>query len=157
MENHLNILAESLDKKIQVLQEIQEYNNMQEASFKEDKANLDDFDQAVERKGELIEQLNKLDEGFEILYNNLAEQLKEDKAKYADQIKILQQKINLVTELGVTIQAQEQRNKALIEQFFARERQGIRQGRQSSKVAYDYYKNMNQTNFIPPQFMDSKK
>jgi len=157
MENHLNILAESLDKKIQVLQEIQEYNNMQEASFKEDRANLDDFDQAVERKGELIEQLNKLDEGFEILYNNLAEQLKENREKYAAQIKELQQKIKQVTELGVAIQAQEQRNKALVEQFFARERQGIRQGRQSSKVAYDYYKNMNQTHFVPPQFMDSKK
>lgn len=157
MENHLSILSESLDKKIKVLEEIQKYNEVQEASFKDGKANLDDFDQAVEQKGQLIEKLNKLDEGFEILYANLAEQLKGNKEQYAAQIKVLQQKIKQVTDLGMTIQAQEQRNKALVEQFFAKERQGIRQGRQSSKVAYDYYKNMNQSNFVPPQFMDSKQ
>lgn len=157
MENQLSILSESLDKKIQVLTEIQKYNEVQEASFKEGKANLDDFDNAVEQKGRLIDKLNKLDEGFEILYTNLAEQLKDNKERYASQIKVLQQKIKQVTDLGMSIQAQEQRNKALVEQFFAKERQGIRMGRQSSKAAYDYYKNMNQSNFVPPQFMDSKQ
>lgn len=157
MENHLSILSESLDKKIQVLKEIQKYNEVQEACFQDGKAMLDDFDSAVEHKGKLIEQLTRLDDGFEILYGNLAEQLKDHKERYAAQIRELQQKIKQVTELGVSIQAQEQRNKALIEQFFTKERQGIRQGRKSSKVAYDYYKSMNQSNFVPPQFMDSKQ
>lgn len=157
MENQLNVLSESLDKKIQVLKEIQKYNEVQEACFKDGEANLADFDKAVDQKGMLIEKLNKLDEGFEILYAKLAEQLKENKERYASQIADLQQKIKLVTELGVSIQAQEKRNKALVEQFFVKERHGIRQGRQSSKVAYDYYKNMSQSGFAYSQFMDSKQ
>lgn len=157
MENQLSILAESLDKKIQVLREIQKYNELQEASFQDGKAKLEDFDKAVEQKGILIEKLNKLDEGFEILYAKLAEQLKDNKERYASQIADLQQKIKLVTELGVSIQAQEKRNKALVEQFFAKERHGIRRGRQSSKAAYDYYKNMSQSGYASSQFMDSKQ
>lgn len=157
MENHLNILSESLDKKIRVLKEIQKYNEVQEASFQDNKVNLEDFDKAVEQKGILIEKLNKLDEGFEILYENLAEQLKDNKERYASQIADLQKKIKLVTELGVSIQAQEKRNKALVEQFFAKERRGIRQGRQSSKAAYGYYQNMSRSNYVSPQFMDSKQ
>ncbi len=157
MENQLSILAESLDKKIQVLKEIQKYNEVQEASFQDGKAKLEDFDRAVEQKGILIEKLNKLDEGFEILYAKLAEQLKDNKERYASQIADIQQKIKLVTELGVSVQAQEKRNKALVEQFFAKERRGIRQGRQSSKAAYDYYKNMSQSGYASSQFMDSKQ
>lgn len=157
MDNQLSILSESLDKKIQVLKEIQQYNEVQAASFKDGRANLDEFDQAVEQKGQLIDKLNKLDEGFEILYSNLAEQLKDNKERYASQIREMQMKIKQVTDLGMSIQTQEKRNKALVEQFFAKERQGIRQVRQSSKVAYDYYKNMSQSNFVSPQFMDSKQ
>ena len=69
----------------------------------------------------------------------------------------LQQLVTEVTETSVTIQAQEARNKKLIENFFRKEREGIRVGRQSSKAAYDYYKNMNRSSVVPPQFMDSKK
>ena len=157
MENQLTILSESLDKKLEVLKEIQQYNLQQEKVFTEGTAKIEDFDEAVERKGELIEKLTRLDDGFEALYNRLSEQLSGNREKYAVQIKELQSKIKQVTDLSVTIQAQERRNKALIEKFFSKEREGIRQGRKSSKAALDYYSNMNKSKFVPPQFMDSKK
>ena len=62
-----------------------------------------------------------------------------------------------VTETGVAIQAQEARNKKLIEDYFRREREGIREGRKSSKAAINYYKNMNKSSVVMPYFMDSKK
>lgn len=157
MENQLTILSESLDKKLQVLNEIQEYNRKQEQSFLEETANLDDFDAAIEEKGRLIERLSKLDEGFEAVYGKLAEELKGNREKYKFQIRDLQDKIRQVTELGVTIQAQEQRNKKLVEQYFAKERNHIRQSRKSSKAAYDYYKSMSRSVVAPSQFMDSKQ
>lgn len=157
MDNYLKILEESLRKKLQVLDEIQAYNEKQKQVFQSDSVELDEFDAAVEEKGKLIEQISKLDEGFETLYSNVAKELEDNKEKYAGQIQTLKQLVQQVTEKGVSVQAQEARNKALIEAYFAKERNQLRQGRQSSKVAYDYYKSMSNTNTVPPQFLDSKQ
>ena len=156
MKTQLTILSESLDEKLQVLEEIEKYNLEQEASFSEGRADLAQFDAAIEEKERLIQRLLRLDEGFEALYARLAEELSGSREKYADEIRELQGKIALVTEKSVAVQAQEKRNKALIEQFFSRQREGLRQGRKTSRAALDYYRNMNQTQIVPPQFMDSK-
>lgn len=157
MENQLTILAESLDKKIQVLTEIQEYNKRQEQVFSAEKVDMDGFDAAVEEKGKLIEKLSLLDSGFETMYGKLSEQLKDNRAKYANEIRALQEKITTITEMSVTIQAQEKRNKQLIEQYFAKERMGLQQNRKASKAAYDYYRKVSNASFVQPQFYDSKK
>lgn len=157
MDNYLKILEESLHKKLQVLDEIQVYNEKQKQIFQSDFVELDEFDAAVEEKGKLIEQISKLDEGFEALYSNVAKELDGNREKYASQIQTLKQLIQQVTEKGMSVQAQEARNKALIEAYFAKERVRLRQGRQSSKVAYDYYKSMSNTSMVPPQFLDSKQ
>lgn len=157
MENQLTILSESLDKKLRVLEEIQEYNKKQEQVFLSQTVQLEDFDAAIEEKGRLIEQLGKLDEGFEKVYGRLADQLKDNREKYRDQIAVLQDKIRQVTELGVSVQAQEQRNKTLVENYFARERENIRQERKHSKAAYNYYKSMSGGSASSSQFMDSRQ
>ena len=156
MENQLTILSESLDRKLAVLEDIQAYNRKQEMAFSENVPDMESFDEALEEKEELIQRLEKLDEGFELLYERIAEQLKDNRAQYAQQIRELQEKIRRVTDLGVSIQAQEARNKKLIEEYFDRARKGIKQGRQGSKVAYDYYRNMSGGSYNMPQFMDSK-
>ena len=156
-ESYLDILEQSLVEKLNVLERIQDYNVRQETLFRAEQPELALFDNYVEEKGELIRQLTKLDEGFETLYSSLAEELKDNRHKYAEQIKRLQGLITQVVEKGVEVEAQEQRNKKLVEAFFSRERRGIRDGRVHSRAAYDYYKNMNNTNVVQPQFLDSKK
>lgn len=156
MENYLTILSESLDQKIAVLQDIQAYNQKQEKALTEEILDLDSFDEALEEKEELIQRVEKLDEGFETLYAQIAEQLSGNREAYADQIRELQEKIRKVTDMSVNIQAQEARNKKLIEEYFAKARTGIRQGRQNSKAAYDYYRNMSGSKISPPQYMDTK-
>ncbi|MDE6065125.1 MAG: flagellar protein FliT, partial [Lachnospiraceae bacterium] len=69
MDSYLKILEESLRKKLLVLDEIQAYNEKQKQVFQSDSVELDEFDAAVEEKGKLIEQISKLDEGFETLYS----------------------------------------------------------------------------------------
>ena len=157
MESQLDILSESLDQKLSALQEIQEYNERQAQDFAEGRANLDSFDEAVEEKGRLIEKITKLDEGFELLYDRLAGELKDNRDRYAAQIKLLQDKISRVTELSVSIQAQEARNKKLVEAYFANARQGLNRNRKTSKAAYDYYKSMSGTAAQNSRFMDSKQ
>ena len=128
MENQLIILSESLDKKLEVLQKIQDYNKRQEEIFSAENVDMSLFDDAVEEK--------------QRLYEKLARELEGNRERYAAQIRELQQKVSRVTELSVTVQAQEARNKKLIENYFAKERAGIGQRRKNAKSAYDYYKSM---------------
>ncbi len=156
MSNSLDILSESLDDKIKLLKEIQEYNKKQELAFSEGEPDINSFDSAIEEKGVLIERLEKLDEGFESLYERVSDELKKNRSKYADKIKELQNKITIITELSSTIQAQEARNKKMIEGYFAKERQGIKKNRVNSKAAYDYYRNMTGMSVMSSSFMDEK-
>ncbi len=155
--NYLALLEESLRKKLQVMAEIQDYNLRQQRIFQSTEVNLDKFDEYVDEKGKLIDRLTALDNGFEKLYANVAEELSGNREQYAAQIKILQGLVTKVTEQSVAIQAQETRNKKMMEDFFRKERDGIRMGRKTSKAAIGYYKTMSKSAVVAPQFMDSKK
>lgn len=146
MESQLSILQESLAAKRQVLLDIQEYNRKQEAVFTAEEVDMSFFDEAIEEKGHLIDRLTQLDDGFESMYQKLARELENNRERYADQIRAIQQQIKEITDLGVSIQAQEARNKSLIEKFFSRERREIRMSRQNSAKAYNFYKNMSGLN-----------
>ena len=87
----------------------------------------------------------------------MAEELKGNREQYAEQIRTLQGLVAEVTDTSVTIQAQEARNKKLIDDFFRKGREGIRMNRKTSKAAIDYYKNMNKSSVVMPVFMDDKK
>lgn len=157
MHNSLDVLSESLDMKLQVLKEIEQYNEEQKKVFESEDPDMDAFDDALDKKEELISKIERLDDGFESMYASLKDELNQNRDKYADRIKELQGKIALVTELSMTVQASEARNKQLIEQYFSKKKLGIRQGRVGSKAAFDYYKNMSGMSVAEPNFMDSKK
>lgn len=157
MENYLGILEESLQKKLKVLEDISVYNQEQEKLLRKENTSLEELDENMNLKDELIQKVTALDEGFETLYERVKEQLLVNKDAYKEQIQRLQQLISQITEKSVSIQAQEARNKKQIEDYFKKERSGIRQNRQSSKAAYNYYKSVNNTNVVMPQMMDQKK
>lgn len=157
MDNYLGILEESLQKKLKVLEEIAVYNKEQEQLLRKESVSLEELDKNMSHKDELIQKVTALDEGFETLYERIKEQILTHKDDYKEQIRKLQQLISQVTEKSVSIQAQEARNKKLIEDYFKRERSQLRQNRQSSKAAYNYYKSVNNTNVVMPQMMDQKK
>ena len=161
IENQLNILAESLDQKITLLTQIQECNDRQAKAFQTDdgatEADLEAFDREFDEKDRLIDEISRLDDGFETLYDNVAQELKDNRAQYTARIKELQEKISKVTELSVSIQTQEARNKKLAEDYFVRSRSGIRQSRQSSQAAYSYYRNMSGIAYSSSRIMDDKQ
>ena len=157
MGNYLDVLEASLRKKIVVLDKIQAYNEEQFKCFSAEEVDMSGFDAAIEEKGKLIEEVTALDEGFETLYANIAEQMKKDKEKHAPQIKCLQDLIRQVTEKSMTVQASEARNKALIEKYFAKEKRQIKEGRVNSKAAYGYYQNLNKAVLEENHGFDLKK
>ena len=155
--NYLTLLEESLRRKLQVMEEIQKYNMRQQEIFQSGEVDIDKFDEYVAEKGVLIDKLTALDSGFEKLYAKVSEELQGSREQYADQIRTLQGLVTQVTDRSVDIQAQEARNKKRVEDFFRRERDGIKIGRKSTKAAIGYYKTMSKTAVVAPQFMDSKK
>ena len=156
MNNSLNVLSDSLDVKIEVLEKLLGLTNSQKRIFEDDSPDLEEFDTLFDEKDVLIDKLESLDEGFDELYKRVSDQLKENRMQFADQIRQLQDKISRTTEVSASIQAQEVRNKKMIEESFAKERQGIKQNRVSSKAAYDYYRNMSGMNLQSSGVWDSK-
>lgn len=157
IENYLGILESSLEKKAIVLDEIGDYNDKQQQLLKQEKVSMEELDANMEEKDVLIQKLTDLDEGFETLYERIREQLLTNKDAYKEQIKRIQGLISQVTDKSVSIQAQESRNKKLIEDYFAREKNQIRQGRQASKTAYNYYKSMSNVDDVASSILDQKK
>lgn len=156
MNSSLDILSNSLDKKIEVLKAISEYNNRQKEVFMSDNVDMEAFDAAIDEKDRLIEELLKLDEGFESLYERVSDELTRDRNRYANQISVMQHKIALITELSASIQAEEARNKKLIEDYFAKMKAGMGRERKASKAAYDYYKSANGVGVNNLSTFDSK-
>ena len=155
MENYLEILTDSLKKKSKVLDEIMRYNSDQENLLRQVSISLEELDANMELKDGLIQKLVQLDDGFETLYERIKEKLLTQKDQYKAQIGQMQELISEITEKSVSIQAQEARNKGMIENYFARERGQLRQSRQVSKAAYGYYKSM--SNGVSSQLLDQKK
>lgn len=157
MENYLSVLEDSLKKKLQILDELTTYTMEQQELLKAEELDYDAFDLLVEKKDPLVQMIMELDEGFETVYNRIKEQLLGHKEQYAVQIRTLQALISELTDKSVKLQAMEQRNKTAVEQQFRKSREKIRLGRQNKQAALNYYKNMNNSNYVPPQFLDDKK
>lgn len=158
MQNtYVDIMIQSLNKKIQVLNEIKRLNVLQKELLEDDKADADDFDKTVEDKSKLIQQLEQLDSGFDKLFERVREELKEQKDAYKDKIAIMQNCIRQITDLSMEIQSQEAKNKDLMTRKFVSVRQKAKIVRTNTKAANQYYQNMMQLNYVDPQFLDQQK
>ena len=156
MDNYLSVLEDSLKKKLQILDELTDYTTQQQELLKVEELDYEAFDRLVDQKEPLIEKIMELDQGFETVYDRIKEQLLGNKEQYAAQIRALQSLIGELTDKSVKLQTMEQRNKSAVEQQFRKSREKIRQGRQNKQAALNYYKNMNNANYVPPQFLDDK-
>ena len=156
-ETYIEIMRQSLNKKLQVLDAIIEQNIKQKDILENSKSTVEEFDATVEAKSALIEQMQQLDSGFEKLFERVQEELAGHKEDYADSIRSMQSAIRLITDKSMEIQAQEARNKDLMIRKFAFVKETAKSVRTNSKVANQYYKNMMKLNYVSPQFMDNKK
>jgi len=156
-ETYVDIMIQSLNKKIQVLDRIIELNLIQKETLEDPKAEIEEFDKTVEEKSQLIEQMQQLDSGFEKLYARVQEELQANKEAYVQQIQTMQSCIRRITDKSMEIQAQEARNRDLMVRKFAYVKETAKNVRTNSKIASQYYKNMMNLNYVDPQFMDNKK
>ena len=154
MDNYLNVLKDSLIKKEKILSDLIGKSEKQADVVKEDNINWDEFTKIVDEKGELIDEIMKLDDGFETLYARIKEGIEDNKELYKDTINEIKDLIKSVTEKSANLQAIEYRNKTIIEAAFANTRKEIKQSKLGQKAAANYYYKMNKINTIDPQLMD---
>lgn len=157
MKNYLDILEDSLVKKSSILDSLRALSDRQTAILSITPVSLEEFDRCMDEKDTYLSELEKLDEGFELLYEKVKDELAENKQQHADQIARLKQQIQEVMDKSVSLQAQESRNKENVMKHLQNEMKNNGDNRRSSKAAYDYYKSMSRSNVIPPHFMDKKK
>ncbi len=153
---YLDMLVDCLEKKDKLLDNLMVLNKKQTALIQNENFDLDEFDKCVEEKGVLIDNILKLDSGFEGVYNKVGEAVAANPEAYKEQLGRMQKLITSVTEKSVSIQAEEERNKSMIESRFNREKNRIKSGRSQSKAAKDYYNSMNKLGYVDSQFWDKK-
>lgn len=156
-KEYIAVLRQSLEKKNQILDLIIEKNKEQRIIFTDESQPPERLEENLKEKGDLIDQLNQLDDGFEQIYSRVKTVLEKEKETYRDEIKKMQGLIRELTDKSATIQAQEQRNRELAVQKFSTVKKEIRKARTTTKAASQYYKNMTRTNVVDSQFVDKKK
>ena len=156
-QNYLDIMIDSLTKKEELLKQIVGYNEAQQTIVTAPEFKEEAFEKNVADKGEVVEKILRLDEGFNSVFNRIKKELQTKKKKYAKEIERLKTLVASVTELGVRIQAQELRNKQLVEKRFAQMRRELSQAKRTTSTANAYYKNVNNLNQYESHFLDQKK
>ncbi|MCR4997352.1 MAG: hypothetical protein K6A61_08635 [Butyrivibrio sp.] len=157
LSSSLDMLEESLIKKLDVMKKIREENARQRDILSDpDDVDFEAFDKTLDVKGEYIDQLDALDDGFQTLFDKVKEEVGERKEEFAEQINRMQSLVHDITDASASIEAEEHRNKALAEKYFSMERDKMSSGKRSAAAAFNYYQTMSKSKDIPPQFLDKK-
>lgn len=156
-QNYLQLLIQSLEKKITVLDHIIQLNDAQKNLLVKEEVDLDEWNGIIEEKAKNIDQINFLDEGFEEVYNRVKDLLSSHREEFQEEIRILQGLIGKVTDRSVQVQTGEQRNKELAQLQFGKIKKKMRTVRQTSQAVQSYSNSMKKLNFVDAQFLDKKK
>lgn len=151
------ILLQSLEKKNELLDKMILQNSVQEGILKQEEFDMDAFDESIDRQSAYVEELDKLDRGFEAVYDRVREELMQNRERYRTEIARMKEQIQQITDKIVTINAGNMRNKMLAENQFKKKQQAIGTGISKNRAAVNYYNNMNNLNYVKPQFYDNKK
>lgn len=157
MDSLLQILQDSLSQKLDILTAVEKKSIEQTNLLTDPDVSMEVLDRNMDEKEELIEQISKLDSGFEALYDNIRKELLENKECYKEQIWVIQQLVSEIMDRSVSIEAIESRNKAAVEMLFQNRRKSLQHKKTASSVARHYQKTAKSLNVVNPQFVDSKK
>lgn len=155
-KNYLQVLSESLDKKITILDKLEALTSQQKSIAQAEEFDDDAFEANTDGKAKLIAELEKLDNGFQILYDNIKAQITGNKELYRQEIEQLQAKISMILDKNAALLVEEENNRKLIASRFSSLKKEIYQIKKSRDMAASYYRNMNNIS-SEAYFYDNKK
>lgn len=154
---YLEMLKDSLKQKLDIMDYILVENQRQQLVALGEEFDEEVFQITIDKKERYIQELQKLDGGFESVYQRIRELLNEQKDVYPSEIKEIQNLIGEVSSKSMELELSEKRNQKLMEECFGRIRQDIHKTKNVSRAASNYYKSMSGMNIVEPQYMDQKK
>ena len=141
-EVYVNMMVDTLQQKKVILEQLLHQTKEQEALLKDEEMNMDAFQKMINLKGEEIEKLNQMDEGFDTLFRHVEKEINENRMAYKSQIQKMQKLINEVAELGIQIQALEHQNSGHFKIYLANQKQAVKKFHTNNRTAASYYQNM---------------
>lgn len=155
---YVSALQDALQSKWEILKKMLELTQAQQEVLSAEDVDMERFDALVEEKDILLKRLERLDNGFQELFDKIGTKLKENAEQYKAQVLEMQNYIRTITDCSVKIQTLEQRNKEKFTAFVSGKRKEIREFKKSNKTAVSYYQNMaNQHREWQSYFVDKKK
>lgn len=154
---YVDILRDSLVRKKGYLSEVLELTVSQGKLVKDDNFDETAFEGLVDRKDVLIGNINEIDKGFTSVYDRVRTELLDNKENYRDVLAEIQKLIRECVDIGMKIEAEEERNRHSLEQALSTKFKGIRQLKQSKNVANKYYKSMANGMVNDSMLYDTKK
>ena len=153
----LDSLESNLNKKSVLLKEMAEVLEQQLQLLNTSDMQMEELDLCMEKQGNLTEELETLNEEADSLYDYLQKADISSETDNTSKIAHIRELLSQIATDFDNLQEKEQNARQVLDAFFHKERKIFGDGRRSSKVALDYYKNMSGSNVVPPQFMDWKK
>lgn len=141
-ETYLNMMADVLKKKAEVLKALYEESLTQDKLLSAEQFDREAFDKTIDAKEKLLDRLNGLDDGFMDLFDRVKAVMKEHTGEFAEIISLIQGYIRELTEHSNSIEALEQRNSLKMSAFLTKGKKKIKDYKLSSKTVSAYYKNM---------------
>ena len=139
---YVSMMVDALKRKRDILELLLEKTREQEILLRSDELNSERFNAIIDEKGEGIDEINTIDEGFDALFRQVKKEITADRLSYKQEIEEMQELIARVSELGVQIQALEHQNSERFKMYLARQRKIIRDFHVNNRTASNYYQNM---------------
>ena len=155
--NYLELMKDSLVKKEKLLSDIIQLTNNQEMLLGEVEFNGEAFDELINQKSLIINEINKLDEGFDLIYKRIADVVKANPAVYRKNIEKLQEFIRQLVDKGIEIETAERRNQVKFDMKISNSRDKIKSYNLNSSAVTKYYSNMSGNTGESTYFLDQKK
>lgn len=156
-KTYVTILQESLERKERYLLELLELTKEQETIATQKKFDENAFADVMEKKDILIHNVNEIDKGFTSVYERVRTEVIGNQDVYRAELMTMQNLIRSCVDIGMQIEAVEERNRQVLTKAFSKSFRGVKQAKQSRKAASQYYQNMANGAVTDSMLYDRKK
>ncbi len=157
MEKYLTILIDSQKKKLEMLDRITEICDRHDECLREEVPDMDEYNELMKQKGSLIEEMNRLDDGFVALYDRIAPALRENPGLYEVRLRELKSLIRQVSNKTALIQAHELRIQTRVDRLASLGTARSKAKPARADAAMRYQRTMNKTGQAQSIFVDTKQ
>lgn len=154
----LNILTDGLEKKKEKLKEIYDYTKNQDQLLQTEPFDMKGFNNIIKNKQFRIDTIIQIDEGFQPAYERVRAFLDKNPEIYRSYIESMKSLIKEIGELGILIQALEEKNYNRFKVVSSLMKEEVKTFRTNKKAVTNYYETYNkQQGTVRDNFFDSKK